>query len=294
MPAGYLALSIQLDYLVIGNVTRDLVDGAFKIGGTVSYSARTAHVLGCSVGIVTSVSPDLDLSPVFDGVLVARSPAATTTTFKNTYTPDGRRQILHSVAETLVPEMVPADWKAKIVHIGPIAQECSPLLVDAFGDSFVGLTPQGWMRRWDEAGQVICCRWETPGPLLARADGVVLSEEDVGGDKRLLTEYAAQTRLLVVTDGVRGCTVYEHGRARHFSAPAVDEVDPTGAGDIFAAAFFVALQRVGDSWTAAHFANCIAARSVTRIGLDSTPTPNEVARCERILRVAVVEHPQET
>lgn len=280
-------MSIQLDYLVVGNVTRDLVDGAFSIGGTVSYSACTARALGCRVGVVTSASPDLDLSPVFDGVRVARSPATTTTTFKNIYTPDGRRQVLHSVAETLVPEMVPADWKATTVHIGPIAQECSPALVDAFGDSFVGLTPQGWMRRWDEAGHVRASRWETPGPLLARADGVVLSEEDVGGDSRVLAEYAAQTRLLVVTDGVRGCTVYERGRVRHFSAPAVDEVDPTGAGDIFAAAFFVALQRVGDSWVAAHFANCIAARSVTRSGLDSVPAPDEVARCERALRISV-------
>jgi sugar/nucleoside kinase (ribokinase family) len=130
--------------------------------------------------------------------------------------------------------------------------------------------------------------------LLARADGVVLSEEDVGGDQHLLAEYATQTRLLVVTDGVRGCTVYEHGRARRFSAPAVDEVDPTGAGDVFAAAFFVALQRVGDAWTAARFANCVAARSVTRAGLKSTPTPDEIARCERALRISVVEHPGET
>jgi sugar/nucleoside kinase (ribokinase family) len=71
-------------------------------------------------------------------------------------------------------------------------------------------------------------------------------------------------------------------------------VDPTGAGDIFAAAFFVALQRVGDAWTAARFANCIAARSVTRAGLKSTPTPDEIVRCERDLRISVVARPEET
>jgi len=287
-------LSIQLDYLVVGHVTRDLVDGTFTIGGTVSYSARTARALGCRVGVVTSASPDLDLSPILDGVLVARSPAAATTTFENIYTPDGRHQVLHSVAEMLVPGMVPSRWKASIVHIGPLVQECSPALVEGLGDSFIGLTPQGWMRQWDEAGNVRPSRWEAPGPLLARADGVVLSEEDVGGDQHLLAEYATQTRLLVVTDGIRGCTVYEHGRARRFSAPAVDEVDPTGAGDIFAAAFFVALQRVGDAWTAARFANCIAARSVTRTGLKSTPTPDEIARCERALRISVVARSEET
>jgi sugar/nucleoside kinase (ribokinase family) len=285
---GRIALGIQLDYLVVGHVTRDLVDGAFTIGGTVSYAARTARVLGCRVGVVTSASPALDLSQVLGDVRVARFPAATTTTFKNIYTAEGRRQVLHSVAETLVPDMVPADWRAAIVHLGPVARECAPALVDAFGDSFVGVTPQGWMRRWDEAGHVSCCQWEDAEPVLARADGVVLSEEDVGGDRALLARYAAQTRLLVVTDGVRGCTVYEHGQARHFSAPAVHEVDPTGAGDIFAAAFFVSLQRTGDPWMAAHFANCVAARSVTRAGLAGTPTPDEVAHCEQALQMSNV------
>ena len=275
---------IELDYLVIGHVTRDLVDGDFTVGGTVSYAARTARALGCRVGIVTSASPDLDLSQALDGVLVARSPATTTTTFKNIYISGGRQQMLHSVAETLVPEMVPPHWRAAIVHLGPVARECDPTLIDAFGDSFVGVTPQGWMRCWDDTGRVNGCQWEGAEPLLARADAVVLSEEDVAGDEALVARYATQTRLLVVTQWVAGCTVYVHGQARHFPPPIVHEVDPTGAGDIFAAAFFVWLQRTGDPWAAARFANCVAARSVTRIGLASTPSTEEIAHCEQALR----------
>nr|HID14023.1 ribokinase [Anaerolineae bacterium] len=274
---------VELDYLVIGHVTRDLVDGAFTIGGTVSYAARTARALGCRVGAVTSASPDLDLSGVLDGVVIARFSAATTTTFKNIYTADGRCQMLHGVAERLVPAMVPPNWRATIVHLGPVARECDPALVTAFGDAFVGVTPQGWMRRWDPAGHVSPCQWEGAGVLLARADAVVLSEEDVGGDEALVARYAAQTRLLVVTQAAAGCTVYTAGQARRFPAPTVHEVDPTGAGDIFAAAFFVWLQRTGDPWTAARFANCVAARSVTRVGLSGTPSPEEIARCERAL-----------
>ena len=86
--------------------------------------------------------------------------------------------------------------------------------------------------------------------MLARADAVVLSQEDVVGDESLIAQYAAQTRVLVVTEGAAGCTVYVEGRSRHFSAPGVDEVDPTGAGDVFAAVFFVHLQRNGDPWQA--------------------------------------------
>jgi sugar/nucleoside kinase (ribokinase family) len=181
--------------------------------------------------------------------------------------------------------VVPPDWKATIVHLGPVARECSPALVDAFEDSFIGVTPQGWMRRWDEAGHVHAGEWERAERVLARADCVVLSEEDIRGDVNTVAHYAARTRLLVVTAGARGCTVYECGRGHHHPALSVHEVDPTGAGDIFAAAFFVWQQRGGDASGAARFANCVAAHSVTRVGPASTPCHEEIARCERAARV---------
>lgn len=281
--ASRITSTVELDYLVIGHVTRDLLDGAFMIGGTASYAARTARALGCRVGVITSASPDLDLSGVMDDVTITRFPAATTTTFRNIYGAGGRRQVLDSIAEMLTPAMAPPNWRAKIVHLGPVARECDSALVNAFGDAFVGLTPQGWMRRWDRAGRVSACQWEDAESLLARADAVVLSEEDVERDEALVLQYATQTRLLVVTQAAMGCTVHVAGQARHFPAPAVPEVDPTGVGDIFAATFFVRLQRDGDPWTAARFANCVAAHSVTRVGLSGTPGPEEVARCGRSL-----------
>jgi CRP-like cAMP-binding protein len=111
----------------------------------------------------------------------------------------------------------------------------------------------------------------------------VLSEEDVGGDEAVIERYASLARLLVVTRGRNGCTVYASGQARHFPAPPMEEIDPTGAGDIFAAAFFFCYRRRGSPWEAARFANCVAAHSVTRGGLDGTPHPDEVARCREIL-----------
>jgi sugar/nucleoside kinase (ribokinase family) len=282
-----LSSVVELDYLVIGHVTRDRSNGAFAVGGTVSYSARTALALDCRVGIVTSASSDLDLSPALDGILITRHPAPTTTTFENIYTPEGRRQVLHGLAETLTPDMLPSNWEVSsntgVVHVGPVAGECALALADAFGDAFVGVTPQGWMRRWDRSGHVSSCLWKEAKPWLARADAVVLSDEDVCYDQSLVAQYTSQTRLLVVTHGTTGCTVHTQGQTRSFLAPSVDEVDPTGAGDIFATALFVSLQRCGDPWTAARFANCIAAGSVMRAGLDSTPRPDEVTGCERIL-----------
>ena len=56
-------------------------------------------------------------------------------------------------------------------------------------------------------------------------------------------------------------------------------MDATGAGDIFAAAFFVRLSATRDPWAAARFATQLAARSVTRRGLDAIPTQAEIQEC---------------
>jgi sugar/nucleoside kinase (ribokinase family) len=274
---------VELDYLVIGHATNDLVDGALRTGGTVVYAARTALALGCRVGAVSSGAADLDLSSVLAGVETFVVPAEATTVFENVYTSEGRRQMIHGVAERLTPESVPAGWHAQIVHLGPVAQECDPRLADYFPSSFLGLTPQGWIRSWDSAGRVTRRRWPGARRLLRRADAVVLSEEDVGCNERRMGQYAGHTKVLAVTRAGRGGSLHSGGSAREFRGLDVEEVDPTGAGDVFAAAFFIELHRLGDAWRAALLANCLAAQSVTRPGVAGTPTPLDLESCRRML-----------
>jgi sugar/nucleoside kinase (ribokinase family) len=274
---------VELDYLVIGHATNDLGGDTPHIGGTVVYAARTALALGCRVGVVSSVGAGLDLSSALAGVETVLLPAEATTVFENVYTSEGRRQVIHSVAERITPDAVPADWRSQIVHLGPVAQECDARLAERFPSAFLGLTPQGWTRKWDAAGRVSRCRWSGAGRLLRRADAVVLSDEDVGFDERLLSRYASQTRVLAVTRAGAGGSLYVGRRARHFKGLDVEEIDPTGSGDVFAAAFFVELQRSGDPWRASLLANCLAAGSVTRPGLAGTPGLEEAALCRRAL-----------
>jgi sugar/nucleoside kinase (ribokinase family) len=73
--------------------------------------------------------------------------------------------------------------------------------------------------------------------------------------------------------------LFWHGDSRRFRPPNVQEVDPTGAGDVFAAAFFVRLLNTRDPWEAARFANRMAAVSVTRPGMQGVPTSDEVKNC---------------
>ena len=268
------------DYVVIGHITQDLCDHGYRIGGTATFSALMAHRLGYTVAIVTSVAPNVDLSPLPADIMIACRPSGISTTFENLYHDGHRRQFTRSQANLLTCADVPEAWRtAAVVHLGPIAQEVDIAIADCFPYALLGLTPQGWMRQWDERGLVSPARWNPPDALLDRADAVILSQEDVGGDREQVHSLAARTRVLVLTAGWKGATVYHGGEIRSFRAPKVREVDPTGAGDIFATAYLAALHRTQDPWLSARFANCVAARSVERSGIHSIATREEIEQC---------------
>ncbi len=262
------------DYIVIGHVTRDIQqDGTIMPGGTVTYSALTARNLGLRVGVVTSMAEDMDLGSVFDGIELICWPAEATTTFENIYINGTREQHIQSVAPPLKPEHVPEEWySTPLVHLGPIAMEVDENLVDTFPQALIGVTPQGWMRSWDASGRVRHTLWTTAPHILARADVLILSEEDVGGDRSILQSYLEIAKLAVVTDGWRGAVVYAPQGVRRVPAYCAEETDPTGAGDVFATAYLIALSEDKDPYEAARFANAVASYSVEARGLSSIPT----------------------
>ena len=148
----------MFDYLLIGHVSTDLTPDGPKPGGAVTFASRVAQVLGYKTAVLTSAAPDYDLAEAIpDGVEVVCLPSDKTTTFENVYTDDGHRtQTIHAIARTLTGDDVPAPWRdAKIVHLAPIAEEIDPELVKVFPNSAIGLTPQGWLRGWDEDGRVL-------------------------------------------------------------------------------------------------------------------------------------------
>ncbi|WP_299026423.1 PfkB family carbohydrate kinase [uncultured Thermanaerothrix sp.] len=264
-----------VDYLVIGHVTQDLSPGGPVLGGTAAYAALTARAMGLRVGVITACHPETDLSPLSE-VQVLAWPAEHTTTFENLSRPEGRVQYLHRLATSLQLNMVPEAWrKTPIVHLAPVAQEVDPKLVRAFPDSFIGLTPQGWLRAWDAQGRVHFTEWPEARYVLEAANAAVLSLEDVAGNEAIIEEMLASIRVLVVTEGAAGARLYWNGDLRYFRPPAVQEVDATGAGDVFAAAFFIRLHQTRDPWEAARYATQLAAISVTRPGLAGVPTAAE-------------------
>lgn len=265
-----------VDYLVIGHIAHDLTPQGPRLGGTAAYSALTARALGLRVGVVTSRGPETSLDALKDiPVLSVESPRSTT--FENIYTDHGRVQYLRAQASRIDYGSVPEAWqRASIVHLGPIADEIDSLLPESFSPTLLGLTPQGWMRQSDAQGRVSAREWKDAEPALKTADAAVISREDVGEDDERIEHMAQQTRVLAVTEGAAGSVLYWHGDRRRFRAHEVPEVDATGAGDVFAAAFFIRLLKTRDPWESARFATLLASRSVARAGLDGIPTPREV------------------
>jgi sugar/nucleoside kinase (ribokinase family) len=267
-----------VEYLVLGHITADIVADKLIIGGTAAYSSLTAHALGLQSGVVTVTGHESDLSPLND-IAIAGPRVERSTTFENISTPMGRRQILHHHAPAITAEMIPGMWaSAAIVHLGPIAHETPATLLNQFPNSFIGITPQGWLRQWDQDGVVSPNAWPEMKDLLPDADAVVISREDLQDNQQKIDKMAEHCKLLVVTRGRDGADIYLDGSIHSFSAPPQIELDAVGAGDIFATAFFVQYNRTGDPLEAARFACYIGSQSVKRIGLNSVPTQSEIQK----------------
>ena len=167
---------------------------------------------------------------------------------------------------------VPEDWRAAdIVMLSPVLDEVDPLVITAFTASSVGAAVQGYLRSLGADGEVIARPWASPDFILDHAQAVFLSLEDVNHDLSDVVEWFQRVPLGVVTDGRRGADLYVNGERYGVRPHRAREVDPTGAGDVFAAAFMVEYHRQGDPWEAAAAAACAAALSVEGEGWATVP-----------------------
>jgi sugar/nucleoside kinase (ribokinase family) len=73
-------------------------------------------------------------------------------------------------------------------------------------------------------------------------------------------------RIVVITHGAAGCTVYAEGSAVQVPGFIVDEIDPTGAGDCFDAGFLVHWLAGAPPAQAARLANACGALAVMQRG----------------------------
>jgi 1D-myo-inositol 3-kinase len=267
-------------FVSIGHITHDLVGNGITPGGPALYSTCTARNLGAPTGMITSFSRPLLHPFLLHGIEICCKESQYTTTFANLYSDTGeRRQLIESVADQIEPDQVPKAWRsANIVNLCPVANEYRTDIVHLFDQALIGVCPQGWMRRWDNEGHVFRKNWDSFKEVLPYVDLVFFSEEDVANPEEVVQTYLAYVKLVVVTRGKRGANVYFGQEEHHVPAFQAIEIDPTGAGDVFATAFLMKYFETRDPLESARFANCVASFVVEKEGIYGIPSQKDVAQ----------------
>lgn len=271
----------RFDYVTVGHVTVDVLtsDGSRRPGGGAFYSALQAARLGLRTLIVTKGRPEeLEqlLEPYREELEVRVMPAKHTTTFATRWDDGTRRQRLLAWAGA-IDETIEAN--TAILHLAAVARE-TPCRWQGSAE-FIGVTPQGLLREWDKDGLISLAPLD-PHAIPAHFDALVLSEAELAHSQWLIASQADEgvesqgagrapvgnPTLIAVTAGAQPTLVrLPDGTVLETSVPAVAEPrDDLGAGDVFAAAFFVALHEGRSPADAAAYGNAAAAVRVAGTG----------------------------
>jgi hypothetical protein len=291
----------RYDYIAVGHVTRDVIED--RAGGTVSrpgggafYSALQAARLGLRTLIVTQgVPPEICalLEPFGEELDLRVIPAKHTTTLSTRGSGARRSQRLLAWAG---PMIEPLTLDTRILHLAPVARE-TPTTWQGQA-RFIGITPQGLVRRWERGEQLPLVLLDAgsllgdvplaggehealfgdispvdldPSLLPDHFSAAVISEEECESCHALITFARRGGAYVAVTAGSRPATI-------HLPSPAAESVvqteaprlvearDDLGAGDVFAAAFFVALSEGSGPLEAASFGNAAAAVRIAGVG----------------------------
>jgi 1D-myo-inositol 3-kinase len=259
-------LARRFDYTTLGHVTVDVMaDGSRRPGGSAFYAALQAARLGMRTLIVTkgSVGEIEQLIEPWRGELNSRVlPAPVTTTLGISGSEEVRSQRVLAWAGA-IDEQVTLD--TRVLHLAPVARE-TPREWRGSAD-FVGVTPQGLVRLWSpKDGGIIGHVPLDPELLPARGDAFVLSETERGSCASLIAD--PHGAIVAITAAAEPTTLWlADGELVRMHVPPIESAcDDVGAGDVFAAAFFVALCEGRAPREAVAFANAAAAVRIAGFG----------------------------
>ncbi len=251
------------DFVAIGHVTLDRIGESTRPGGAALFAAVTAHRLGLSVGLLTSHAHDFPLDLIPPKIEVVSIPAADTSRFEHRQDAGSRVSHVRAVADPLTMADVPDDWRgAALTLLAPVLDEVDPMIATLFTDGAVGAAAQGWLRHTTADGLVVPRVWRSPERLLQSVQALFLSREDIRGQEDDVVEWFERMPVGVLTADRDGALLFVNGERYEIHPRPAREVDPTGAGDVFAATFLVQYQRDGDPWQAAAAAACAGSLAV--------------------------------
>jgi len=262
------------------------------LGGPPSYVSVAAAKLGAKVSVISKVGDDfpneylewlqnndVDLSGL------KRVSNASTTRFVLEYKNWERKLRLEACAPPISPTDIPNSLRAEAVHVAPIADEISRRVVTKLRGSatVLSLDPQGFVRSFDEKGNVGLKRWKEP-EILAQVDvfksaveeiKAVTEAQDLKSAMKEIADYG--TRIVIVTGGMKGSTLFFD--RQFYSIPPCKSktvVDPTGAGDAFIGAFLAEYVRGKDVLWCASVGSAAASFVVEGVGTERFGERHEV------------------
>jgi sugar/nucleoside kinase (ribokinase family) len=242
--AGARGAGNVMSVVIAGHVTHDRYGDELVAGGCAFYGAHVHAGLGAQVRLVAGVGEDFACDHALTGIARRMRRAGRTTRFTNRYPAGGPRvQQIEAQAPAVTPELVPAAWQgADLLHLAPVMEEIDlAAWVKGTRARFVGIGLQGWVKTAGAGGAVVQRRWQVDAAALAGVHAACVGEEDLIDQGDLLDRLVAAVPVVALTRGRAGCEVIERGRTTWVGVHPAREVDPTGAGDAFAAGFLQAL-----------------------------------------------------
>jgi len=267
-----------MHYVLVGTFTKDITLNGYTLGGTVFYSGVQARRLGWDVSVISTAESDIDLSSLEPNTKVYLQASAESSIFKNVYDADGNRvQYLSAKADPITVENAPhLPTPPDVLHLGPLVNEVPLDYGRAFPNAKIGVTPQGWMRSIAPDGKVTPRRWEEAEQLLPTVWACVFSEEDVGYDEDEIKRLATLCPVSVCTRNLSAASLFVDGKRYEVPTVPAKIVEPTGAGDVFAAAFFARYAETDEPEQSVRFAHLAAGKSIEGHGVSRVLTREQI------------------
>ena len=234
---------------VVGNLSRDHVDGGPpRLGGGPYHAARGLRVLGRPARIVARCGNGdrraflRRLTSL--GVPVHAVRGGSTAAFSIRYEGDERIMSIDELGDTWTPRDVGRDalGDAVWVHVAPLARSDFPAetLARLAQGRRISLDGQGLVRVPRVGPLELDAEYD---PEVLRYLAVLkLAEEEARvllGETTPAALASLRVPEVLVTRGKVGSTLWAGGRLVDVPARPIEDVDPTGAGDAFAAGYLV-------------------------------------------------------
>ncbi len=243
-----------------------------------------ALALGARVTLVTRLTPGFDAT-CLRGIDVHPLPATDVCRYDTAYDSAGDRTLLLlNEGEPISQDDITSVRDADALVVVPAYHEITRLPVSEAPVLAAGL--QGPLRTTGDHGKVKphAAANRQSSPFLRPGVLAFFSEEDTVEPEQLARSIAGKGGVALLTRGWRGATLFRRGDTRVLRPLSANPIDPTGAGDCFAAAFVVRYLETRDLDEASRYALAAGALAVEAPGLAGVATRAQLE--ERLHREA--------